>query len=421
LSILRRLPLGPVLTHAGVALLAAGTVLVLSPRLPIGNALESVAVGGYVRLALIDSAWRMFLDHPVTGVGVFAFPLLYPAYRLPTEQATAGLFVHNDYVQLLAEGGVFLLVLPVLLAFGGLASVVRGVASTVVSGRFERLGAGLAVTAACAHAMVNFVFYSLPLAIVLGVLAAGLSRPVGEEAAALAPAPRWLRALLLGLLAYGAIAWSYLILDLAIVGVFQGQPGVPFAASIRREAAAQLQFARLAQALNPSRGIPVFAEAALLAKRIDGGQEPQHVIDYTVAKFRAAIDRDPWNTFAYVAMADFVARRPDLGSFTPEERPEQLLLKAVALDPVFAPAIDRLLALYAEQGRFDAALVLLHQVVLPWIELLQRRDDDYAARFLDQLERLAAVAGRMDIVAEVERRRRALAGVKPVEPASWFD
>ena len=56
----------------------------------------------------------MFAQHPF-GIGVFCFPLLYPSFRSLLEQDTAGLFVHNDYVQFLVEGGVPLLLFCSLL------------------------------------------------------------------------------------------------------------------------------------------------------------------------------------------------------------------------------------------------------------------------------------------------------------------
>src|SRR4029453_15915050 len=87
---------------------------------PVDVAVGSLAMGTTIRLDLLRSAWEMFVDHPLTGGGLFCFGQMYGWYRAPSEQLTTGLFVHNDYLQFLAEGGVLLLVLPVgLLVFTG--------------------------------------------------------------------------------------------------------------------------------------------------------------------------------------------------------------------------------------------------------------------------------------------------------------
>ncbi len=116
----------------------------------------------------------MFAQHPF-GIGVFCFPLLYPSYRSPLEQDTAGLFVHNDYVQFLVEGGV---PLP------GTAVACSSERYWVAPGCcFDRTRATprlqISVSrsrccAVCAHALVNFMFYSLPLSILVGLLGARL-------------------------------------------------------------------------------------------------------------------------------------------------------------------------------------------------------------------------------------------------------
>ena len=54
------------------------------------------------------------------GVGLGGFALLYPQFRDINEQVTAGFFAHNDYLQVMFEGGVVLLV-PLLLVMGYVA------------------------------------------------------------------------------------------------------------------------------------------------------------------------------------------------------------------------------------------------------------------------------------------------------------
>jgi O-antigen ligase len=66
------------------------------------------------RLLLWQSAIQMTWAHPFTGTGWGTFAGIYPAFRSPLENTTAGVFAHNDYLQLAAEGGV---IAPLLLLF----------------------------------------------------------------------------------------------------------------------------------------------------------------------------------------------------------------------------------------------------------------------------------------------------------------
>ena len=58
------------------------------------------------RLAYWRASWRMFLDHPLTGVGLGAFPTVYPSYGSSSSRYERVEQVHNDYLQLLTDGGL---------------------------------------------------------------------------------------------------------------------------------------------------------------------------------------------------------------------------------------------------------------------------------------------------------------------------
>lgn len=58
------------------------------------------------RVAYLSASWRMFLDHPLTGVGLGAFPAVYPAYGSSSSRYERVEQVHNDYLQLLTDGGI---------------------------------------------------------------------------------------------------------------------------------------------------------------------------------------------------------------------------------------------------------------------------------------------------------------------------
>lgn len=71
--------------------------------LQLADQMESM--GG--RIGLWKTALQIFLDNPWLGTGPGNFDLLYPIHRIPGMN-TRPWFVHNDYLQLLVEGGIFL-------------------------------------------------------------------------------------------------------------------------------------------------------------------------------------------------------------------------------------------------------------------------------------------------------------------------
>jgi O-antigen ligase len=58
------------------------------------------------RIEYWKASFRMFLDHPVLGVGLGAFPAVYPAYGTSSARYERLEQTHNDYLQLLTDAGV---------------------------------------------------------------------------------------------------------------------------------------------------------------------------------------------------------------------------------------------------------------------------------------------------------------------------
>ncbi|MBI4802593.1 MAG: O-antigen ligase family protein [Elusimicrobia bacterium] len=57
------------------------------------------------RLLWWRSALKMFADAPLLGFGQGAFAWLYPAYHLPTAAGLSSVYVHNYFIEFLAENG----------------------------------------------------------------------------------------------------------------------------------------------------------------------------------------------------------------------------------------------------------------------------------------------------------------------------
>ncbi len=58
------------------------------------------------RIEYWQASWQMFLDHPVGGVGLGAFPAVYPGYGRSTAKYERLEQAHNDYLQLLTDAGL---------------------------------------------------------------------------------------------------------------------------------------------------------------------------------------------------------------------------------------------------------------------------------------------------------------------------
>ncbi len=146
IAAVRRLAWRRLIVHVGVAL-AACVVALAASAVNQAAASKGLEFGGgvSVRQELIRAALAMLAQHPL-GIGVFCFPLLYPSFRSTLEQDTAGLFVHNDYVQFLVEGGVPLLLFLLLFVGAGRASSGCAPSSRTDRPAIHRLGSGDRVT-----------------------------------------------------------------------------------------------------------------------------------------------------------------------------------------------------------------------------------------------------------------------------------
>jgi O-antigen ligase len=121
------------------------------------------------RLLLWQSAIQMTWAHPFTGTGWGTFAGIYPAFRSPLENTTAGVFAHNDYLQLAAEGGVIAPLLLLLILFGILWQLRRSVKLSHTAAGLESTTLLLGVLAIFIHAGVNFIFYFAFMNIIAGL------------------------------------------------------------------------------------------------------------------------------------------------------------------------------------------------------------------------------------------------------------
>lgn len=251
--------------RAPAAMLLALTALAYgivryAPEAPVTR--EVVSLGSdqstQDRLAMWRSAYRMWRDRPLTGQGLGSYKLHYLHYRSPDEITSTGDLAHNDYVQLLAEGGPLA---PALLILAGLGTLMlarrlwRRMASTEADAdRREALtgwGMVLPVLGLFVHAGVNFIFYVAPLALLAGLMLARARHtagPVPLRQVGLAAHPRLVGA------AYGlaaGLALGALTIDWLASQAFDPTNRWPVFAERRADPLAHYQMATAFAALRP--------------------------------------------------------------------------------------------------------------------------------------------------------------------------
>jgi O-antigen ligase len=58
------------------------------------------------RIYIWQASWKIFLNHPISGVGIGTFPLVYPNYKFPQARESIVSFAHNLPLNLLVETGL---------------------------------------------------------------------------------------------------------------------------------------------------------------------------------------------------------------------------------------------------------------------------------------------------------------------------
>jgi O-antigen ligase len=153
--------------HRGRHQLAAAALVILLAGgfiawLGVGHALERFAtfreleVTEIRRTSMAKDTWRMFVDHPVAGVGFGAFQEVFPSYESLYDGNVAQ-YAHNDYVQALAEtgavGGLFCAAFICLLLGESWKRIARAASSADLA---LHIGASAACIGFLIHSLVDF-------------------------------------------------------------------------------------------------------------------------------------------------------------------------------------------------------------------------------------------------------------------------
>ncbi len=147
--------------------------------------LQDVDKAGHDRFVIWQPAWRLFLEHPLFGIGLGSYYLAIPPY-LHLEDFSAQYYVHNDYLQIALETGLPGLLLFLSLYIFALRQFICGIKAShdKPATRVQLLGVSSALLAVSFHGFFTFIIYTLPLTLLLGLYFGRLNQ-LAEQASGL--------------------------------------------------------------------------------------------------------------------------------------------------------------------------------------------------------------------------------------------
>jgi O-antigen ligase len=134
---------------------------------------------GEGRVSMARAAWEMALDFPVTGVGFGAFREVFPRYMPPGSTRWFN-EAHNDYLEVLTDGG---LVAAALVSWLAVAYALRAGRRLRPDGRRlspSRVGMAIGIVALSVHALIDFN-HQIPANALLFVTVCAMLLPATER------------------------------------------------------------------------------------------------------------------------------------------------------------------------------------------------------------------------------------------------
>ena len=365
------------------------------------------------RLLLWKSAAEIAKDHPLTGTGWGTFAAQYPAYRDPRENTTAGVYAHNDYIQLAAEGGIPALVLMLGILASLLLQLKRSLTFKENPHALEATGLLLGSLALFVHAGVNFIFYFAFMNILAGLFAARgvqLITPAGSGSVQLGGFTQIGRATKVTLASFVALllAGPLLLQLLAQTTLTGSQPGLTVLGTVW-PTANPYAIAKLITAIRPSSGIAqeVMLRASEHAlKDSDGismaGVNFQgEVLEETLQRYELIRAQTANNPNLGVREARTLIQYRDLlESDNALRRARNILMQNLRIDPYHADSMIALSRLDVVEGHKQQAQQMLRA---SWGHVLSRRDQQLIV--VESLRQLAAPRKIADLDA-IEKQLR---------------
>lgn len=343
-----------------------------------GYTLDMEAVGWSQRFGQWQSGLAQYLDHPVSGSGLGTFKVLYPQYRTLADANTAGNYVHNDYIQLLAEGGPVLVLFVMALAgfllwqlVGALWRLVRTEKQKQNRKDFESTVLIVALGTVFVHALMNFTFYNLVNQLIMGCVLArvlwlsGLSR----EHTLKFESPALIRTAVIVAVGYVLVV-NYadaISSDL----VYQGEL-LPLD---RNDPADQLKTYDILSTIRQFRGqnsanrfaMAIFYRTSFDDQPADNVEGRKSLAIVTALEYQAGLEINRYSYENQRFFADFLSQNPWLMELDEiSSSPEQLLRDGLANAPFQIHRHVVLAEFLEQQGRDDDAYQMLKSALVWW-------------------------------------------------------
>jgi O-antigen ligase len=177
IRITQSLPVRVVLILALIAGVVFGTVWLGGDRLATRieesrNELNSDTTGlrqGVSRNEIWKATWKLFVTHPVLGVGMGGYWTAVPGFHDASGTMTPQ-EAHNDYLELLASGGLVGLALGVWFALVVLKRTRENLGSPNRFRRAACFGAAIGIAGVAVHSLVDFGLHTIVNALVFTTL-----------------------------------------------------------------------------------------------------------------------------------------------------------------------------------------------------------------------------------------------------------
>ncbi|MFT5209966.1 MAG: O-antigen ligase [Flavobacterium sp.] len=339
-----------------------------------GYILDASSLGWSQRLSQWESGIAQYKDYPVFGSGLGTFRMLYPSYRGIGDVNTAGNYVHNDYIQLLAESGPISLIFIISFLIFLLVNLWTLLKSFFVEKKEEALEPIILIVAmgtVFVHALMNFTLYSLPNQILIGVTLARLLMLTNrvrfiQSDLKMPKLTKFVSALI--------FVYILLVNSLDFVSfdlVYKGGHIL----TDRSKPGSDLNIYNIVSNINkvrPNVSGNRFAMATFYRKSFDKQESSnlsarQSLSIVTALEYQRGLELNPYHYQVRMFFAEFLVQNPELMDLPGiYQTPENLYREGLAIAPCYVERYLNLANFLQQQGQADAAYRLLLDQALPW-------------------------------------------------------
>lgn len=370
-----------------------------------GYTLDIESVGWSQRLAQWQAGLEQYQEYPLFGSGLGTFKVLYPQHRTLDDIQTAGNYVHNDYIQLLAEGGPvlagFTVVLAVFLLWQLLQSLIR---LTKMKERkdFEIVVLIVALGTLFIHATMNFTFYILVNQLLMGCVLARVlwltgyckAREFTLHSPRLIQSGLIVAAIYILLLNYTDAVSSDLVYRGGVLPLDRQDPQDQL---LTYDILSGVRKFRANNSANQF-AMATFYRTSFDDQPLDNEEGRRSLAIVTALEYQRGLELNPYSIQSRRFFAEFLDQNPWLMEVEPINRtPEDLIREGLALAP-FQIYRHLMLAEYLDQhGRSDEAYEVL-KAAIKWAPMRYDEYQKWRTEFYVKLLRMAKARNDQEVL-----------------------